>query len=152
MPNTQRISRIAGAIELRFLIFVFSAFGFGHLNFVLWSGFQIAVSSIITVEGDDVMKRLTVFLVPALIILMPVLAACSSGGVSAAQANAIGKKLNCVCGSCSENVTDCALGPEGCATSPKQMALIKKGLAAGNSEEQIIRNMASVYGQRALIK
>ena len=97
------------------------------------------------------MKRIGKVIISALIVVMPVLAACSTN-VSAAAANGIGNKVNCVCGSCSLTVTGCIGGGEGCATSPKQMAMIKKGLAAGHTEEQILHDMAVTYGQKAMVK
>ena len=96
-------------------------------------------------------KLFPVAVIALALILVPLLSACSSTPVSAAAANSIGQKLNCVCGSCSLVASVCATSSsEDCATSKKQMSQIRKGLAAGHSEEQIIKDMLGIYGQRVL--
>ena len=102
------------------------------------------------------MKKNRVFLTAALatsLILTPILAACSSSSVSAAAVTSIGLKVNCVCGGCDLTVITCNDNAgQACATANKQVVLIRKGLAAGHSQEQVLKDMVGVYGQRALVQ
>ncbi|MBI4284223.1 MAG: hypothetical protein HY663_07125 [Chloroflexi bacterium] len=99
------------------------------------------------------MKLAPKILIATIIIVIPLLAACSSSSVSAAAITSIGQKVNCVCGGCSLTVITCDDNAgQSCDTANKQVKLIRKGLSAGQTEEQIIRNMANVYGRRALVE
>ena len=82
----------------------------------------------------------------AVIILVPVLSACSSSNtVLASDIQSIAKGLNCICGSCDEILSECD-----CETAQKLTAVIKKGLSRGHSEEQIVQDLTQQYGQRVI--
>ncbi len=95
------------------------------------------------------MKPVYSVLIVGLIVLLPVLYACSGNSAYAAAAANIGNRINCICGSCQLTVTACVNGG-GCATSPKQMEFIEKELSKGLTEDQIRHDILGVYGQRAL--
>ena len=84
-----------------------------------------------------------------ILVLLPVLYACSGNSAYAAAAASIGNRINCICGSCQLTVTACVQGG-GCVTSPKQMEFIQKELSKGLTEDEVRHDMASVYGLRAL--
>lgn len=99
------------------------------------------------------MKLAHKILLTSMIVILPVLAACSGGSASAAAVNRIGQKVNCVCGGCELTVVTCNHNAQGaCETAKKQVILIKKGLSSGKTDEQILKDMVGIYGQRALVK
>ncbi len=84
----------------------------------------------------------------AVIILVLLLAACTSSNiVTASEIQSIANKLNCVCGSCDEILSECD-----CDTANKLTTTIEKGLSRGHSEEQIIQDLVQQYGQRVLVE
>ena len=84
----------------------------------------------------------------AVIILVVLLGACtSSNTVTASEIQSIANKLNCVCGSCDEILSECD-----CDTANKLTTIIEKGLSRGHSEEQIVQDLVQQYGQRVLVE
>jgi len=84
----------------------------------------------------------------AVIILVVLLAACtSSNTVTASEIKSIANKLNCVCGSCDEILSECD-----CDTANKLTAIIERGLSRSHSEEQIVQDLVQQYGQRLLVE
>ena len=84
----------------------------------------------------------------AVIILVVLLAACtSSNTVTASEIQSIANKLNCVCGSCDEILSECD-----CDTANKLTTIIEKGLSRSHSEEQIVQDLVQQYGQRVLVE
>ncbi|MFC2020851.1 cytochrome c-type biogenesis protein CcmH [Chloroflexota bacterium] len=81
-----------------------------------------------------------------LLILIPVLAACSSTPVSASAIHNVSKDLNCVCG-CGEILTDCD-----CETAQELNGVISNGLSKGQPEQDIVQGLIRQYGQRILIE
>jgi len=84
----------------------------------------------------------------ALIVLILVLASCSSSNaVAASDIKNIAQNVNCVCGSCNLVLSECD-----CDTAKRQIAMIKQGLSRGQSEEQIMHDLVVQYGQRVLVQ
>ena len=85
------------------------------------------------------------YLVLAVIILVPLLAACSgSTSVSASDVRAVSDGIICKCG-CSKVLSTCD-----CTDAEEMTALIEKNLAQGQSGEQVLQLLVDRYGRQVL--
>ncbi|MFC1991733.1 cytochrome c-type biogenesis protein CcmH [Chloroflexota bacterium] len=91
-------------------------------------------------------KHKAFILVLVLLILIPVLAACSSTPVEESAVDNISNQLKCVCG-CDDILSECD-----CETAQEQKDVIRRGLSRGQSEQEIIQGLISKYGERVLAK
>lgn len=82
------------------------------------------------------------FLVLALIIVVPLLAACT--GSDAILVSNISEELICQCG-CAEVLSNCE-----CSMADEMTALIEQKQAQGQSKEQIIQSFVDQYGEQVL--
>ena len=88
-------------------------------------------------------KSVKRFLVLALIVLVPLLVACS--GSDSVSASDIAGEIKCQCG-CTEVLNTCD-----CDYANEWNALIKQKLAQGQSKEQILQYFVDEYGLPVLV-
>lgn len=79
----------------------------------------------------------------ALIMLIPLLAACDASGPT--LVSDVSKELRCSCG-CAEVLSTCD-----CTDADEMNALIEKKLAQGQSKEQILLSFVDKYGKQVLV-
>ncbi|MFC2014437.1 cytochrome c-type biogenesis protein CcmH [Chloroflexota bacterium] len=81
-----------------------------------------------------------------LLIMIPVLAACSQAPIEEIEFTNITDQVICTCG-CDEILSECD-----CVKSQEIKDTIRKGLSRGQSEEDIIQGLIDQYGEGVLAK
>lgn len=94
-------------------------------------------------------KRALPFHTVALAMLLAVVSLAQTSDITDPGVRRVGAKLACLCGGCKNSIASCPM--LGCESATPMRARIKKALAEGQSDQQIIDSIVKEKGLQALV-